>query len=320
MENVLVTGAAGFIGLNMIKYLNSTDSCIYALVLKGDHDGIIKLKQLDKDINIIEDTIDEMIDHIDLYPRFDKIFHFASVGVDPEYDDIENIIDTNIKMGCLLINFASINKSGLIINVGSCFEYGKNDMQVLKESDACYPESLYAVSKNASVNLMNIYAKKRDINLITVRPFGVFGSGEGENRLAPLIIKAGLTHRYLEMTGGEQVRYFVDVKDVVRCIFLLSHSTKIKNYEIYNICSNNPVTVKEFAEEIISCLGFDRNLYKFGSIPYRINEAMYFVGNNEKLLKTIDYKFPDNHKKGILDLYDEIKIRIGEKCKNKICY
>lgn len=312
MEKVLVTGAAGFIGLNMVKYLNSIGCNIYAMVLEDDVEGIEKIKNVSNDIMIVYETIDEMIKHTNLYPKFDKIYHFATVGINPEYSDIKEIIDTNIKMGCLLIDFSLINKTDLIVNVGSCFEYGKNNAQSLKESDICLPESLYAISKNASVNLMNGYAQKHNVNLITVRPFGVFGSGEGKNRLAPLIIEAGLKNNVLKMTGGQQIRDFVNVKDVVACIFKLAHSDKINNYEIYNICSNNPVSVKAFAKEIISLLKFDERLFRFGAIAYRKNEAMSFIGNNEKLLKTIDYTFPENHTSGILDLYKEIKQRIGE--------
>lgn len=307
MENVLVTGAAGFIGLNMVRLLANHEFCIYAMVLKNDIEGIHWIREISQDIIIITDGIDELIKNADNYPVFDKIYHFATVGVRPDFNDISLICDVNIKMGCQLVDFAEKNKSKLIVNVGSCFEYGRNDGTPLNEDSECHPESLYAISKNAAVNLMTVYARQKGVSMITVRPFGVFGSGEGMNRLAPLIIYHGLKHRHLKLTGGEQIRDFVDVKDTVKCIYQLSISNRLKVYEIYNICSDNPVKVKEFVLEIISTLDFNRNLYGFGELPYRENEDMYFIGDNSKLINTINYQFPDNHQSGIIELYKEIK-------------
>ena len=301
MEKVLVTGAAGFIGFNMLRYLNSKDVDMYALVLKDDIEGIKKIKELSQDITVVTETVDELIINYKKYPQFDIVFHFATVGIQPDYNDIRQICDINIKMGCRLIDFVKINKSKLLVNTGSCFEYGSNDGTPLTEEDNCHPESLYAISKNSAVNLMNAYSKGVDINMITVRPFGVFGSGEGKNRLAPSIIYHGIYGIPLDLTKGEQIRDFVDVKDVVSCIYQLSKSEKIINNEIYNICSDNPITVKEFAMEIINYLNFDISLFHFGKLSYRENEAMCFIGNNSKLKQT-------NHIKGIKDIYNEMKI------------
>ncbi len=306
MEDILVTGAAGFIGLNMIKLLINQKCRVYAMVLKEDIKGIRRIREVSEDIHIITDSIDSLMTDAGTYPSFDKIYHFATVGVRPDFDDIRLICDVNIRMGCQLVDFAKYNHSKLIVNVGSCFEYGTNNGEALTEKDECHPESLYAISKNASVNLMTAYARQKNIPMITVRPFGVFGSGEGMNRLAPLIIHYGLSHKHLKLTGGEQIRDFVDVRDIVRCIYQLSQSDRLETYEIYNICSSNPVRVKDFILEIIDTLNLDACLYGFGELPYRENEAMSFIGDNTKLLETIDYSFPENHGSGIRELYNSI--------------
>lgn len=92
----------------------------------------------------------------------------------------------------------------------------------------------------------------------------------------------------------------------MKAIVALSEA-KYQKYEIYNICSNNPVTVKSFITEIVDICGFDRGLIDFGALPYRENEAMIFAGSNEKLQNVIGYPFPNNHKDGILDIYNDMK-------------
>lgn len=312
MENILITGAAGFIGLNMVEELSKKEINIFAMVLESDVLGIDKIKRISDKITIITRSVEEMIVNVSEYPRFDMIFHFATVGVNPNHINITALCDTNIKMGCKMVDFASINKAGLLINIGSCFEYGSNEDVPLSESSRCQPESLYAISKNCSVNLTTAYAKHKEVKLITVRPFGVFGKYEGANRLAPLVIRHGLLNRPLSLSGGEQIRDFVDVKDVVNSMYELADSNKYELYSIYNICSKNPVRVKDFVIEIIEQLGFDKSLYKFGEIPYRENESMCFIGDNTKLESIINYQFPLDHKKGISIVFDEICTELKE--------
>ena len=301
MTNALVTGAAGFIGLHLVSELMDQRSTVYALIENTDEVGKNKLLNISSDI-IIVDSFEQMTKNPEDYPEFDCIFHLATVGVNPAFNNIELFCDVNIKMACQLIDFAKSNKTKLFVNFGSCFEYGDHGDTLLTEDMDCRPESLYAISKNASTNLSICYAKKKGVNMITVRPFGVFGEGESDARLAPSIIKSCLHNEAIKTTAGEQIRDFVNVKDVVKAVIALVEANYVP-YEIYNVCSDNPVRVKDFILEIVDICGFDRSLVDFGGIPYRDNEAMVFAGSNRKLQKVINYPFPKNHKSGILDIY-----------------
>lgn len=304
MKQVLVTGAAGFIGIQVVKELLNEKCQVFALIEKDDEGSRNRLMNVDDGIEIIDDS-SYLFANSKSFPTFDQIFHLATVGVRPDFNDIKLICDVNIKLGCQLVDFARDNGSGLLVNFGSCFEYGDHGDVLLTEDFSCKPESLYAISKNASTTLLNAYAKMLGVHLITVRPFGVFGEGEGSNRLAPSIIRKCLKGETVETTLGEQVRDFVNVKDVARAIVCLANAG-YTDYEIYNICSNNPVSVRAFIEEIVEVCGFDLSLVQFGSMPYRQNEAMVFAGNNDKLQKLINYPFPDHHREGIQDIYNAL--------------
>lgn len=307
MSNVLVTGAGGFIGLQLVTELVRQKHTVYALIQKGDTRSEDKLHCIDSGIVIIDDA-EVLFHNVEEYPPFNCIYHLATVGVRPDFNDINMICDVNIKMGCQLVDFARKNLSGVLVNFGSCFEYGDHGNALLTEDMACYPESLYAISKNASTNLTTCYARSQNVNMITVRPFGVFGEGEGLNRLAPSIIYSCMKGEVVKTTLGEQVRDFVNVKDLVKAVIKLSMGGYTP-FEIYNVCSNNPVSVKEFILEIIDVCKFDISLVEFGSIPYRKNEAMIFAGDNRKLQNVIGYPFPHNHRDGILDIYKSMKAK-----------
>lgn len=300
----LVTGAAGFIGLHLVSELINNNATVYALIENSDEVGKKKLFNISQNVRII-DSCEQMLKSPENYPDFDCIFHLATVGVNPAFNNIELFCDVNIKMACQLIDFAKINKTKLFVNFGSCFEYGDHGNVLLTENMDCRPESLYAISKNASTNLSTCYAKKQGVNLITVRPFGVFGEGEGNTRLAPSIIRSCLHNEVVKTTFGEQIRDFVNVKDVVKAVIALTEADYVP-YEIYNICSDNPVSVRDFILEIVDTCNFDRSLIDFGGIQYRDNEAMVFAGNNKKLQGIINYPFPMDHKNGVIDIYNMI--------------
>lgn len=305
MTNVLVTGAAGFIGLRLVSELVKNRICVYALIEQSDNIGRKKLMDTNPNVKIIN-SLEYMLKNPAYYPNFDCIFHLAAVGVNPAFKNIELFCSVNIKMACQLIDFAKYNQSKLLVNFGSCFEYGDHGNVLLTEDMDCRPESLYAISKNASTNLSSCYAKNQGVNLITVRPFGVFGEGEDNSRLAPSVIRGCLHNEVVKTTAGEQVRDFVNVKDIVKAVIALAESD-FAPYEIYNVCSGNPVSVRDFILEIIDTCGFNRSLVDFGGIPYRKNEAMVFAGSNKKLQNIINYPFPKDHKSGILDIYRFIK-------------
>lgn len=277
MKTALVTGAAGFIGTQIVKELVLRGYTVYALIEKNDQRGRAKLNAISSSIEIVEE-----LGNGNEYNSFEIIYHTATVGIRPEFDNINLICDVNIKMSCNLVDFAKNNYSGLLVNFGSCFEYGDHGDVLLTEDMDCKPESLYAISKVASTSLVMAYAKQKGVNLITVRPFGVFGEGEGAARLAPSIISSLHKGQQIDTTAGQQIRDFVNVKDVSRAIIGLSEA-KYQPYEIYNICSSNPVKVRDFIGEIVTVCGFDKNLVNFGALPYRNNEAMKFAGDNTKL-------------------------------------
>lgn len=305
MQTILVTGAAGFIGSKLVAELIAQHYKVYALIEKNDVRSKEKLLTINTNIEIIDDW-QYMFSNAAAYPTFDKIFHLATVGVRPDFCDIGLICDINIKMGCQLVDFAKENHSGVLINFGSCFEYGDHGDVLLREDMDCRPMSLYAISKHASMNLITGYARTKKVNVITVRPFGVFGEGEHSSRLAPSIIRSCMKGEVVKTTSGEQIRDFVNVKDVVKAIIRLSESG-FTTYSSYNICSSYPVSVKKFILEIVNVCGFDVSLVDFGSIRYRKNEAMIFAGDNKKLQSVINYPFPDNHRDGILDIYNSLK-------------
>lgn len=316
MENmglkVLVTGGTGFIGSNLINKLVDDGQEVYVLVRPNSLNGIKRLEKY-KNIKILNMSVEDLV-KIENLPQFDICFNLASYGVDYRNQDPYEMIDGNIKFVIRLIDFCNKNKTKLLVHTGSCFEYGINTKKIpLKETDELNPHSLYASSKVASVIMANTYAKIRNVRLVTIRPFGVYGPNEGMHRLVPQVIDTILNNKKLAMTEGEQIRDYLFVGDLVDAYINLSTDSRTKIYDIYNVCSSEPISIRQLVEELCKIYNYDISNFNFGSIPYRENEVMYFVGDNSKIYNDILWKPKTQLADGLRVTLEWYKSRVEEK-------
>jgi len=285
MNKVLITGASGFIGKNIVELLIEKKIKIIAFLSKDDDLGFNALMKM----GVHEFLYENDLFRTDIY--FDSCIHLASYGVEYGKDDYDIMLDVNIKLATKIMLFCYRNNCKNFINTGSCFEYGKNNSFQIEENALKNPDTIYAATKTAADIILRNVAKNHKIKYISVRPFGVFGNYEQYYRLLPLVVKHGMNNKPLMLTRGEQIRDYLYVKDVAQAFFkILSTIEQIPSNEDFNICSSNPITVREFIEEIINVFGFDISLYNFGGIQYRKNESMRFVGSNSKLKKMTNWE------------------------------
>lgn len=285
---VLVTGATGFIGSNLIDRLINDGHDVYALIRPKTTNGTKRLEKY-KNINFIQST-PENLDKVKDLPVFDICFNLASYGVDYRQQNTEDMIDGNIKFILNIIDFCEKNKTKMLVHTGSCFEYGVNEAKPLKETDNLNPHSLYAASKVSSVFMANTYAKIKGVKMITIRPFGVYGANEGMHRLVPQLIDCVINNKKLDMTEGEQIRDYLFVNDLVDAYIKIATDYRANVYDIYNVCSSQEISIKKLVEKICDIYDYDISNFNFGNIPYRKNEVMYFVGDNSKIYNDIEWK------------------------------
>jgi Nucleoside-diphosphate-sugar epimerases len=322
MENtrlkILVTGGTGFIGSNLIKDLLIRDYDVYALVRKNSSLGFNRLSHY-KNINYIyaedlfsginRDLAAESVEGVKAQknlPTFDICFHLAAYGVDYKQQNLNELIDGNIKYTMNLLEFCRRNKTKKFINTGSCFEYGFNEGKKLSEKDVLNPQTYYSLMKVATEKMANLYSESNYINLITVRPFGVFGENEGFHRLVPQLMKTVIRNEPLDITFGNQIRDYLYIRDLIDAYITLA-LTDVPFYESYNICSGREVKIKDLALKLSEITGCSMGLFKFGSIPYRKNEIMYFVGDNSKIQKYTGWRPKYTIEDGLKKTYEWYK-------------
>lgn len=261
-DTFLVTGATGFIGSNLVRELVRQKKRVSIIVRNKKLNW--RLHDIAKNIDIHEcDIQDVRLHEIVGKIKPDYIFHLARYGNLPHEDDIDKMIDVNLKGTINLINAAKQNPFKLFINTSSCIEYGikENDM---KEEDLLKPINNFGVIASAATLYCQKEAIRNDSLIIIFRLFTPYGYFEGINRLIPGVALNALNGKPIKVSSPMYVRDFIFIEDVVDAYI---HATKIKHHpgEIYNIGSSKQHSVGEMVQMILK-ITQSKSIVRWGAV------------------------------------------------------
>lgn len=259
MIKILVTGAVGFIGSNLIKQLYA-DEVIGVDNLDNYYDINIKKKRLEEleeldnfkfyEVDICNRNTLEAIFKV-FQPQY--VVHLAAQAgvryceVNPRAYINSNVIGFfNVCEAC--------KKFGVqhLVYASSSSLYGDTDVPS-KENDVLSPKSLYAVTKSFNEQLASTY----DMNTTGLRFFSVYG-GEGRpDMFVSKAIDAALNDKTLIINGdGNQQRDFTYIQDVICAIIMsLDESKASQKHRIYNIGYGEPNTLNEVVDIVQKLTG-----------------------------------------------------------------
>jgi len=278
---ILITGAGGFIGSVLTAMLAAND-------VSGQRPEVFHLKRPNVGassdeyavpIELSGCTRKDFLAALDGY-RFDYVVHLASYGVARGDRAVDDMIDGNVSFLTYLL-LALAEAPRLIVNIGSSSEYGYIADGVRVSEDApLRPLSMYGGAKAAAEAMATALAQEQGLRLTTLRLFGVYGEGEGPQRLLPFLVGRLLRKEPVELTSGTQVRDWLHVRDVVSGLFaLLAAEAAGSDIEpAYNLCSGQGVSVRSFVEEILLVMGGGADLLRWGAIT-RTDEPTWLVGD-----------------------------------------
>ncbi len=270
---IFLTGGTGFIGSHV---LNESIKYNYEIIaLKRKINSKTKVKLISNPIwklGTLQKTLEEDLKNID------TVLHLASHSTNVPYDNLTNCLKVNLFD--TIDFFEMAYKSGVrkFVITGSCFEYGKKgeEYEFIPPSAPLLPTQTYPASKAAASISLIQWALEKNVSLSILRLFQIYGEGELKNRLWPTLVNCAINGSDMNMTFGEQVRDFLNVKDAARIILDSIGNQKNNQIIVRNIGSGVPLKIREFAEKIWSEKKAKGNLL-FGTIPYRYGEVMRYV-------------------------------------------
>ena len=173
-------------------------------------------------------------------------------------------------------------RSGLksLVVTGTCFEYGMLSGP-LSEDLETRPTTPYGFAKDSLRRQLEYLRQEQPFALTWTRLFYVYGEGQAENSLLPQLKRAvERGDEVFNMSGGEQLRDYIPVAEVAKCVVALSAGGLDSG--IVNICSGKPISVRKLVEGWIKDNDWSIQL-NLGHYPYPDYEPMAFWGDRRKL-------------------------------------
>ncbi|HUF46331.1 MAG TPA: NAD-dependent epimerase/dehydratase family protein [Vicinamibacterales bacterium] len=278
---VLVTGAAGFLGANLVRRLIADGASVRAVVRPTSsqwrlEDVIPRITLLPVDIRDLPSY--RVMDGVDV------IFHLAAAAVDQRSSDIRGMIETNVLGTSAVLELAERLRVRRLVHVGSSGEYGP--VEGASEDQAPQPNAEYGATKAAATLLVGAFSRRSGISAITLRPFSVFGPLEAAWRLVPYCVLRALDDQPLELTDGRQRRDFVFVDDVVEAMVAAAIA---EGEGIVNVCTGVATSVHDMAMTIIRLSG-SRSEPLFGARAHHATEMWMTSGRPERAASVLDWR------------------------------
>tara|TARA_B110000444_G_scaffold178451_1_gene167160 strand:+ start:6602 stop:7447 length:846 start_codon:yes stop_codon:yes gene_type:complete len=271
-KQVLLTGATGFVGKQILKHLVKLDVDIVLVIRTGSKQSFANIKNI---VLIIETK--------NIFKETSSWWASKSINIDivinaawyaepgSYYTSLSNVEclrgSLNLAEGCIS---SGVEK---FVGIGTSAEFEiSNDP--LPHNGALKPYTIYAATKLATYQTLEQLFASGDISFAWCRLFYLYGEGEDHRRLVPYIRNQLINGQTAQLSSGNQVRDFMDVCEAGKIIGDISLSSQSG---AINVCSGQPKTIREHAIKIAEEYGRE-DLLNFGAREDNPLEPIHVVG------------------------------------------
>jgi len=261
MSKILITGAAGFIGSELAKYLSKFKEYDLTLIDNLSYGYLDNLNDHKVFKNFINMDV-RSDEFISIAPEFDYIFHFAGISSLPECEIYPGqALEVNTLSVAKLLRALRISKkSTKLIFASTSAVYENTESDILNESLKCSPNLVYAQSKYFAESLIKSYSDNYGIQSVICRFFNVYGPHQDFKRLHPpftsYLIKeiiAGRTPRVFNQSHAK--RDYIYILDLIKYLEIIMTHHNFSEIGTVNICSGDSFSVSNIIGEVESILG-----------------------------------------------------------------
>src|SRR5271170_2054903 len=242
---ILVLGAGGFVGANLLRRLLKYRQDVFGVVRSLPAwrlDGIDRRHILEADLIDLAATRN-LVGNV--HPS--TIFDCIAYGAYSFETDQELIYRTNFTALVQLIELLADTGFAAFIHAGSSSEYGTNSAGP-SEEDSLQPNSHYSVSKVAASNYIAYVGKIRRLPVLNLRLYSVYGPLEDLSRLIPNLVVKGLKGAFPPLVDPNTSRDFVYIDDVCDAFVQAAPLTPDIYGQAFNIGSGRATTIREVAK------------------------------------------------------------------------
>ena len=291
---ILITGATGFIGGNLMPLLKKMIPDADILTLNRDLDVANQKYPRSQYPNCQNSHVSDLNSVIDFNPEIS--IHLATLTTpDNAAKIVGPMISANIEFGVLLLDtLAKCSNFQLFVNLGTFSEYADN-------SGELNSATLYAATKTAFRQFVSFYASLRSFQYFTVVPYSVYGGDMTVKRVVDYLKESLGSDVPIKMTQGQQVLDFIHIDDVADFfVYIIKNVDLIleleKNKRVFFLGTGVGNSIKQCAR-LIEDKYEQRCNIEWGAIPYGKRDIMHAVAplsrNSESLKWKVNTKLAD---------------------------
>lgn len=268
----LLTGATGFVGRQVLRALGATGVKVRVVVREGKQGLFATLEGIESVVT----TPDLFAESADWWATVckgvDTVIHVAWYAEPGKY--LESSKNLDCLMGALRMAKGAA-QAGVkrLVGIGTCFEYDLTGGMLSIETPL-RPLTPYAGAKAAVFLALSQSLPIQGVEFAWCRLFYLHGEGEDSRRLVPHLRFKLAAGEPAELTNGNQIRDFLDVREAGR---MIAETALGHEQGPVNICSGTPITVRQLAEQIADEYE-RRDLLRFGARPDNLIDPPCVVG------------------------------------------
>lgn len=280
---ILLTGYSGFIGTNLISKFSNSYYFVTLNPIDQTRIDILKKDELN-DLEVV-----------------DAIIHLAAkTSISNSISNPYEVYYTNIVGTLNVLDYAVKKDVKNIINL-STFVYGIPKYMPIDEVHPVNPHSPYNKSKIISEKLCEYYSKDNGLNIVTLRPFNIYGPKQKSSFIS-IAIQKMLRHELVKLSKPGTQRDFLYIDDFLDLIAKILNEFP-KGYNVYNVGYGQSFSLEKIIEILETITNIKINTEYDSSI--RLNDIIEMRADIEKVKKKFNWEPKTCLKEGLALTIDE---------------
>jgi UDP-glucuronate 4-epimerase len=317
--NVLVTGAAGFIGSHLCENLlqagvrvTGFDSFDLYYPRSEKENNLASFVNHPK-FQLIEADIrdSQAVKNVIAVSNPETIVHLAArAGVRPSLSDPELYADVNVRGTAIVLEAARAAAVRNVVFASSSSVYGNHDGGLFRESDNTdYPLSPYGATKKAGEVLGHSFHHVYGMSVCCLRFFTVYGPRQRPDLAIRKFVELAIHDRLIPIYGdGSSRRDYTHIRDILTGIFGAIRWTMSESprFGIFNLGSSNPVLLRDLVDKIERFL--DRPIHrKF--LPFQPGDMPATYADTSLAERELDFRHDVLFDDGLREFIDWMKLK-----------
>jgi dTDP-glucose 4,6-dehydratase len=315
MKTILVTGGAGFIGSNFVKYIFNKYPdyriiVLDALTYAGNLENIpAEIRDSERfefwygDLNNL-DLVSDLVGRSDVVTHFAAETHVARSLYLNRTFFITDVLGTQSVANSILKHSDTVER---FIHISTSEVYGTAIYEPMDEEHPLNPTSPYAAAKTGADRLVYSYIRSYDLPGVIIRPFNNYGPCQHLEKVIPRFITSAILKGPFTIHGdGSAERDWIYVEDTADAVDRVIHAPlNMVKGEVFNIGTGRSISVLEIAKMIQGEFGFDNDYLTF--MEERYGQVQKHISSTDKAERVFGFKASTAFEEGLRETIEWYK-------------